>query len=78
MPRYEVLTWDTHANAYTPDLNGTYTLFGLRTAIRELRNLSYPCDRDDPSVLIRRLPEGEPSWPTSTSQPASTAKPASV
>ena len=60
VPRYEVLTWDAELQRFTPQLGvspGPYTLFGLRPALRLLRDMGYPADRDDPFVLVELLPE---------------------
>lgn len=62
--RYEVLTWDTYKDRFTPQQGvrrGPYTLFGLRKALRKLQDMSYPCDYrsngecGDPSVQVSRL-----------------------
>jgi hypothetical protein len=55
--RYYVLTWDTDRQGFTPQPGvraGPYTLFGLRKALKALRQLCYPADRSDPSVLVER------------------------
>lgn len=57
-PLYEVLTWDTDRDRFTPQRGvrrGPYTLFGLRKALRQLQGLGYPCNRQDPSVLVQRV-----------------------
>ena len=67
--RYRVLTWDIEEQKWTPQKgvrSGPYTLFGLRKALRELRRMGYPCNRDflgyqehgysDPCVLVERIP----------------------
>lgn len=58
---YAVLTWDSDADAYTPQPGvrmGPYTLFGLRRALRELRRMGYEASRDDPSVLVTEWQPG--------------------
>lgn len=62
--KYYIETWDTEAQKFTPQDGvpvGPYTLFGLRKAVRELRNLGYPCnyggrlgDGGDPFVSCYR------------------------
>jgi hypothetical protein len=64
-PRYYVTTWDTDTQSWTPQAGvrtGPYSLFGLRKAIRKLREMGYPCDYsskywggNDPSVSISRV-----------------------
>lgn len=60
-PRYYVSTWDTERGEFTPQAGvrtGPYTLFGLRKALRKLKDMGYSCDRSfngetsDPSVLV--------------------------
>lgn len=56
---YAVLTYSPATHAFTPQrgvARGPYTLFGLRRAVRLLRRLGYECRRNDPSVLVMRLP----------------------
>jgi len=56
-PKYEVLTWDTDKQDFTPQRGvrkGPYTLFGLRKALRALKAIGYGCDRQDPSVYVVR------------------------
>ncbi len=62
-PTYWVYTWDTERQQFTPQQGvrrGPYSLWGLRKAIRKLRDLGYPCDYSsaassgDPSVSIWR------------------------
>jgi hypothetical protein len=56
--KYEVLTWDTEVQKFTPQLGvrrGPYTLFGLRKAVRKLRDLGDPAATGDPMVLVQRL-----------------------
>lgn len=56
--RYEVLTWDTDLEEFTPQdgvRKGPYTLFGLRKAIRALQKLGYDGYRNDPSILVERV-----------------------
>ena len=67
-PKYEVLTWDTDKQDFTPQKGvrrGPYTLFGLWKALRKLRHGGCPATRlphtpgdghvGDPSVLIQRV-----------------------
>lgn len=61
-PRYFVLTWDGEAQDWTPQTGvrtGPYTMFGLRKALRKLRNMGYSADRNDPSVLVYLLSGNE-------------------
>jgi|HubBroStandDraft_2_1064218.scaffolds.fasta_scaffold713933_2 hypothetical protein len=64
-PGYYVETWCPEQERFTPQDGvpaGPYSLFGLRAAIRALRDLGYPCDYrhawdghvGDPSVSIWR------------------------
>lgn len=60
-PRYYIYTWDTYKQKFTPQSGvrcGPYSLFGLRKAIRKLREIGYPCNYHngdgDPSVLVER------------------------
>jgi hypothetical protein len=56
--RYEVLTWDAEKQDWTPQKGvrrGPYTLFGLRRAIRKLREIGYSGHRNDPSVYLERI-----------------------
>ena len=55
--RYYVLTWDETAQTFTPQESvriGPYSLFGLRKAIRALRELGYGARKDDPCVYVER------------------------
>lgn len=66
--RYYVMTWDSDNDRFSPQPGvraGPYSLFGLRKALRALRNLGYPasrfprlanrlCSVGDPSVLVER------------------------
>ena len=64
-PRYQVRTWDTDKQAFTPQAGvrcGPYSLWGLKWAMRKLQEIGYPCHRrgrgrqdNDFSVLIERL-----------------------
>lgn len=53
---YFVTTWDTNKQAFTPQpgvRTGPYTLFGLRRALRELRQYGYDIKRNfAPSVYV--------------------------
>lgn len=58
-PKYYITTWDTDKQTFTPQAGvrkGPYTLFGLRKAIRKLREMGYPCDHGtysgDPAVYV--------------------------
>ena len=54
---YRVLTWDMDAGAYTPlgMMKSTgLTLWEVRRALRELRDLGYAADRNDPAIFIER------------------------
>jgi hypothetical protein len=62
--RYEVLTWDTKKQTFTPQpgvRRGPYTLWGLKRAMRKLQRIGYPCEYSsrfqvgDPAVLVCRL-----------------------
>jgi hypothetical protein len=56
-PLYDVTTWDARRQAFTPQRGvrrGPYTLWGLRRALRKLREMGYACDRGDPAVLVER------------------------
>lgn len=55
MKRYYVETWDVNTQAFSPQKGvraGPYSLFGLRRAIRKLRELGYEGRKDDPSVYV--------------------------
>jgi len=55
---YRVLTWDMEAKAYTPQDGLSkatgLTLWEVRRALRELRDLGYAADRNDPAIFIER------------------------
>src|SRR5262249_14250419 len=58
--RYQVTTWDTDKEEFTPQRGvrkGPYTLLGLRKALRELRKMSYGIKRYDDAmcVLVERI-----------------------
>jgi hypothetical protein len=62
--RYEVLTWDSERQRFTPQRGvrrGPYSLWGLKRALRKLQGFGYPCnyrshDCDgDPAVTVGRL-----------------------
>jgi hypothetical protein len=56
-PLYDVTTWDARRQAFTPQRGvrrGPYTLWGLRRALRKLREMGYSCDREDSAVLVER------------------------
>ena len=58
-PKYEILTWDIDRQDFTPQQGvrrGPYTLFGLRKAIRALRECGYTVSRHgDSFTLIQRI-----------------------
>jgi hypothetical protein len=59
MPKYYVTTYDAEKEAFTPQKGvrkGPYTLWGLRTALRALRELGYDATKEDNSVLVERHP----------------------
>lgn len=59
-PKYRVLTWDPELQRFTPQAGvraGPYTQFGLRKALRRLRQTGYSADRRDYSVLVERIDE---------------------
>ncbi len=71
-PRYYVTTWDTDKREFTPQKGlrvGPWSKWGLRKAIRALRDIGYACDYSskgsgDPSVRIERLePDEKPGGP---------------
>lgn len=56
-PKYYVTTWDTDKQEFTPQpgvRTGPYTLFGIRKAVRKLRECGYEGRRSDSSVLVER------------------------
>lgn len=58
-PRYFVLTHDPDRDDYTPQRGvrkGPHSLWGLKRALQNLRNLGYACNRQDPSVYVFREP----------------------
>ena len=61
MRLYRVTTWDTETQRFTPQPSvpeGPYTLFGLRSALRKLRQCGYDIKRAwAPSVLVEAYPE---------------------
>ncbi len=55
MPKYYVTTWDSDLQMFTPQdgvQTGPYSKWGLRKAIRELRNMGYDARRNDSSTMI--------------------------
>lgn len=55
--RYYVTTWDTNKQTFTPQQGvrkGPYSLWGLRKALRKLREFGYPADKGDCSVFVER------------------------
>lgn len=76
-PLYSIGTWDTDAQAYTPQAGLTVPcinvpLATMRQVVRELRSLGYTCHRfrdadgshedNDWAVLIERTDGEEPDW----------------
>lgn len=63
--KYYVHTWDTEKQTWTPQKGvrcGPYSLWGLRRAIRKLRDMGYSCDYSskgsgDAYVKIERVTE---------------------
>ena len=56
-PLFRVLTWDTDEQKFTPQdgvPEGPYTLFGLRPALRALRNMGYG-GWQSPCVLVQQI-----------------------
>ena len=56
---YFVLTWDAEEQKFTPQIGvspGPYTLFGLRSALRILRNCGYVARGEDPWILVEKRP----------------------
>lgn len=55
MTKYYVTTWDIDKQAFTPQhgvRKGPWSLWGLRRALRMLRDMGYQARRGDPSVLV--------------------------
>ena len=53
--KYWLTTWDSEAQDFTPQAGvwtGPYTLWGLRRALRALRDTGYQATRSDPCVYI--------------------------
>lgn len=53
--QYFVTTYDLEKEAFTPQKGvrkGPYSLFGLRRALRSLREMGYMACKGDPSVLV--------------------------
>lgn len=56
--KYTVLTWDFDKEKFTPQKgvrSGPYTLWGLRRALRKLRQMGYSADRGDNSVFVEQV-----------------------
>ena len=54
---YYVQTWDAELQKFTPQNGvrcGPYSLFGLRQALRRLRDWGYEAGRHDPAVYVFR------------------------
>ena len=70
--RYYVYTWDMDLQKFTTQKgvdSGPYSLWGLRKAIRKLRDMGYPCDytsrcgfTSDAYVLIERKRKVGRTW----------------
>ena len=62
--RYDVMTWYHDREEFTPQIGvrrGPYTLFGLRKALRKLRDLGYETNRAGAfCVLVQRIEPGKP------------------
>lgn len=58
-PHYRIRTWDIELQRFTPQRgvrSGPYTLFGLRKALRKLRQMGYEVSRRGGfSVLVERV-----------------------
>lgn len=53
--RYWIATYSMDLADFSPQVGvrvGPYSLFGLRKAFAKLRQLGYPCARDEPSVMV--------------------------
>lgn len=66
MTKYTVETWDHELEAFTPqeglDVPAIdVDVHGLRRALRALQQYGYACNRQDPSVLVRRLDDAQTS-----------------
>lgn len=60
---YEVLTWDSDKSDFTPQRGvrrGPYSQFGLRKALRKLRQIGYEINRASATaILVQRT---DPGW----------------
>ena len=64
--RYYVFTYDWEQAEYTPQLGvycGPYSLFGLRRALRKLRDMGYDTGRQDSSVYVSSGPTKRAATP---------------
>jgi hypothetical protein len=55
---YYVTTWDTELQEFTPQKGvrtGPWSLWGLRRALRALRDLGYIARKGDPSTAVDRF-----------------------
>lgn len=55
--RYYVWTWDPMKEKFTPQYGvrcGPHSLFGLRKALRKLKQMGYVGTRGDNSVLVEK------------------------
>jgi hypothetical protein len=62
--RYYVTTWDSEKQEFTSQSGvrkGPYTQFGLRKALRKLRDMGYAACKGDSSVLVEVTGENDPS-----------------
>lgn len=60
---YDVLTWDTDLQKFTPQTGvrrGPYTLFGTRRALRKLAQMGYAGRPSEPCVLVTQRVPGSP------------------
>lgn len=55
---YSVTTWDTDLQKFTPQIGlpeGPFTIWQVREALRQLKDMGYQADRDDDWVLVERV-----------------------
>ena len=55
--KYYIKTWCSKSETFTPQRGvrcGPYSLFGLRQALRRLRDWGYEAGRHDPAVYVFR------------------------
>ena len=56
-PRYFIQTWNSDRQDFTPQQGvrtGPYRLFGLRPALRKLRDMGYEARKGDNSTYVAR------------------------